>query len=70
MPEPPIPSQGFLLAHYTVSADVERSRRFHTDALGGQAVLGGGPLTIALSNTSITQVGQVTGRAERRPSTP
>src|SRR3978361_690092 len=30
-----------VLAHFIVSDDVERSRRFYTDVLGGQTVIGG-----------------------------
>jgi catechol 2,3-dioxygenase-like lactoylglutathione lyase family enzyme len=30
-----------VLAHFIVSADVERSRRFYTDVLGGRTVIGG-----------------------------
>src|SRR5215470_16028785 len=30
-----------VLAHFIVSDDVERSRRFYTDVLGGRTVIGG-----------------------------
>jgi catechol 2,3-dioxygenase-like lactoylglutathione lyase family enzyme len=52
MPEFPIPSQGILLTHFIVSDDVERSRRFYTDVLGGETVLDGaaGPAIVALAN--------------------
>ncbi len=30
-----------VLAHFIVSDDVERSRRFYTDVLGGETVIGG-----------------------------
>jgi catechol 2,3-dioxygenase-like lactoylglutathione lyase family enzyme len=33
--------QQMVLAHFIVSADVERSRRFYTDVLGGKTVVGG-----------------------------
>ena len=30
-----------VLAHFIVSDDVERSRRFYTEVLGGKTVIGG-----------------------------
>ncbi|HXW79622.1 MAG TPA: VOC family protein [Acidimicrobiales bacterium] len=33
--------QQMVLAHFIVSADVERSRRFYTDVLGGKTVVSG-----------------------------
>src|SRR5579871_6230450 len=33
--------QGIVLAHFIVSEDVERSRRFYTDVLGGKTVISG-----------------------------
>ena len=33
--------QEMVLAHFIVSDDVERSRRFYTDVLGGRTVIGG-----------------------------
>ncbi len=38
MAEPPIPSEGILLTHFIVSDDVERSRRFYSEVLGGEVV--------------------------------
>ena len=32
---------GMVLAHFIVSDDVERSRRFYTDVLGGRTVVSG-----------------------------
>jgi catechol 2,3-dioxygenase-like lactoylglutathione lyase family enzyme len=46
----PAPQEGILLTHFIVSADVERSRRFYTDVLGGEAVLEGEPSMVALAN--------------------
>ncbi len=40
----PTPSEGILLTHLTVSDDVERSRRFYTDVLGGETVFHGARL--------------------------
>jgi hypothetical protein len=33
--------QEMVLAHFIVSDDVERSRRFYTDVLGGRTVISG-----------------------------
>ena len=38
MAEFPKPSEGIALTHFIVSADVERSRRFYADVLGGETV--------------------------------
>ena len=35
------PAEGIVLAHFIVSDDVERSRRFYTEVLGGQVVFSG-----------------------------
>ena len=55
MAEPPSPPEGIVLAHFIVSDDVERSRRFYTEVLGGRlAYSGPGGLTyVALSNSWI-----------------
>jgi catechol 2,3-dioxygenase-like lactoylglutathione lyase family enzyme len=50
MPEVPAPREGIVLTHFVVSADVERSRRFYTEVLGGETVLAGEPSIIALAN--------------------
>lgn len=50
MAEMPIPDQGIVLTHFIVSTDVERSRRFYTEVLGGEAVLDGPPAIVALAN--------------------
>ena len=56
MPELPPPPEVIVLAHFIVSDDVERSRRFYTEVLGGRVAFSGpGGLTyVALSNTWIT----------------
>ena len=41
MAELPPPPAGIVLAHFIVSADVERSRRFYTEVLGGRVVFSG-----------------------------
>jgi catechol 2,3-dioxygenase-like lactoylglutathione lyase family enzyme len=49
----PAPNDGIVLTHFIVSGDVERSRRFYTDVLGGEAVLEGEPTIVALANSWI-----------------
>ena len=41
MVELPSPPEGIVLAHFIVSDDVERSRHFYTDVLGGRIVFSG-----------------------------
>ena len=43
-----------MLTHFIASSDVERSRRFYTEVLGGEAVLEGEPSIVALANGWIT----------------
>ena len=50
MAELPAPTEGIVLTHFIVSADVERSRRFYADVLGGEVVLEGEPSIVALAN--------------------
>ncbi len=47
------PAEGIVLTHFIVSDDVERSRRFYTDVLGGNVVFSGPPICIALANSWI-----------------
>lgn len=54
MPPFPAPTQGILLTYFIVSRDVDRSRRFYVDVLGGEAVLEGEPTIVALANGWIT----------------
>src|ERR1700735_4115443 len=56
MAELPPPSEGIVLTHFIVSDDVERSRRFYTEVLGGRVVFSGEsgePTNVALSNSFI-----------------
>ena len=53
MAEFPAPDEGIVLTHFIVSDDVERSRRFYTEVLGGEAVLEGEPTIVALANSWI-----------------
>jgi catechol 2,3-dioxygenase-like lactoylglutathione lyase family enzyme len=39
-----------VLTHFIVSDDVERSRRFYTEVLGGTVVFGPVPTNVALAN--------------------
>ena len=50
----PAPTEGILLTHFIVSRDVERSRRFYVEVLGGEALLVGEPSIVALANGWIT----------------
>jgi catechol 2,3-dioxygenase-like lactoylglutathione lyase family enzyme len=45
--------QRMVVTHFIVSEDVERSRRFYTEVLGGTEVFGPEPTNIALANTWI-----------------
>ncbi len=54
MPEPTSPTAQVVLTHFIVSDDVERSRRFYTDVLGGTVAFTNGDLTyVALANSFI-----------------
>ena len=52
MAELPAPTQGILLTHFIVVADIERSLRFYTEILGGETVMSGEgrPAIVALAN--------------------
>jgi hypothetical protein len=47
------PPEGIVLAHFIVSDDVERSRRFYTEVLGGRVVFSGDVTYVALANSWI-----------------
>src|SRR5436309_13431243 len=49
----PVPDEGIILTHFIVSDDVERSRRFYTDVLGGETVRAGEPSFVALAKSWI-----------------
>ena len=53
MAEFPPPPEGIVLAHFIVSDDVERSRRFYTEVLGGRVVFSGDVTYVALANSWI-----------------
>ena len=47
----PAPSEGFVLTHFVVAADVARSRDFYTGVLDGKVVLDGEPTIVKLANS-------------------
>jgi len=49
MAEPPQPPDAMVLTHFIVSDDVERSRRFYTEVLGGRVAFPGNPVALANS---------------------
>ena len=53
MADYPAPDEGIALTHFIVSDDVERSRRFYTEVLGGETVRAGEPSFVALANSWI-----------------
>jgi catechol 2,3-dioxygenase-like lactoylglutathione lyase family enzyme len=53
MPETSPPAFQLAVAQFIVVADVERSRRFYTEVLGGTTILSGEPSYVALANTWI-----------------
>ena len=67
MAEFPAPTEGFVLTHFIVVDDVERSARFYTDVLGGELLMEGEPSIVALANGwVIINVGG--GPAEDKPT--
>jgi catechol 2,3-dioxygenase-like lactoylglutathione lyase family enzyme len=50
----PAPSEGILLTHFIVSRDIETSRRFYVNVLGGEVVREGEPTIVALANAWVT----------------
>jgi catechol 2,3-dioxygenase-like lactoylglutathione lyase family enzyme len=53
MPEGSQPAYEIALAHFIVADDVERSRRFYTEVLGGTTIRSGKPAYVALANSWI-----------------
>jgi catechol 2,3-dioxygenase-like lactoylglutathione lyase family enzyme len=51
--EPTQPGVQMVVGHFIVSDDVERSRRFYTEVLGGKVVFGPVPTNVALANTFV-----------------
>jgi len=50
----PAPAAGIEVTHFIVARDVERSRRFYVEVLGGEPVLDGELSIVALANTWVT----------------
>jgi catechol 2,3-dioxygenase-like lactoylglutathione lyase family enzyme len=67
MAEFPAPKAGIALTNFIVSADVDRSRRFYTEVLGGEAVLEGELSIVALANSWVT-IGSGGGPTEDKPN--
>src|SRR5262245_65994946 len=63
----PAPTEGIALTHFIVSSDVERSRRFYTEVLGGEAVLEGELSIVALANGWVT-IGGPGGPTDDKPT--
>ena len=53
MPDDGSPGYEIALTHFIVVADVERSRRFYTEVLGGRTIRSGEPSYVALANSAI-----------------
>jgi len=70
MAEFPAPKEGIVLTHFIVSSDVERSRRFYTEVLGGETVRAGEPSFVQLANSwiIINVGGGPLGRVHHRSS--
>lgn len=49
----PAPTDGIVITHFVVSADVAASTDFYTRVLGGKAVMEGPPSIVKLANTWI-----------------
>src|SRR5262249_59009959 len=67
MAEFPAPKEGIALTHFIVSSDVDRSRRFYTEVLGGEAVLEGELSIVALANGWVT-IGGPGGPTDDKPT--
>jgi catechol 2,3-dioxygenase-like lactoylglutathione lyase family enzyme len=67
MAEFPAPREGIALTNFIVSSDVDRSRRFYTEVLGGEAVLEGELSIVALANSWVT-IGAPGGPTKDKPN--
>jgi catechol 2,3-dioxygenase-like lactoylglutathione lyase family enzyme len=47
----PAPTEGFVLTHFIVSADVRRSAAFSREFLGGEVVMEGEPTILQVANS-------------------
>jgi len=53
MAEFPAPTEGIVLTHFIIASDVDRTRRFYADVLGGEVLRDGKPSIVALANSWI-----------------
>jgi catechol 2,3-dioxygenase-like lactoylglutathione lyase family enzyme len=68
MAEFPAPTEGFVITWFIASSDVDRSRRFYTDVLGGEALVAGSEFSIvALANGWVT-IGLGGGPTDDKPN--
>jgi hypothetical protein len=61
--------EGIALTHFIVSDDVERSRRFDTEVLGGRVAFPGNPVNVALANSWIV-INSGGGPTDDKPTSP
>ena len=62
-----VPQTGILLTHFVVSNDIERSKRFYADVLGGEVVREGEPTMVALANSWVI-INRSGGPTEDKPT--
>jgi catechol 2,3-dioxygenase-like lactoylglutathione lyase family enzyme len=62
----PAPSEGIVLTHFVVSADVGASQQFYAGILGGVTVMEGGPTIVKLANSWII-INEGGGPTEDKP---
>jgi catechol 2,3-dioxygenase-like lactoylglutathione lyase family enzyme len=67
MAEFPAPKRGIALTNFIVSRDVDRSRRFYAEVLGGETVLEGELSIVALANSWVT-IGAAGGPTDDKPN--
>ncbi len=62
----PAPSEGIVLTHFVVSADVAASQQFYAGVLGGVTVMEGEPTIVKLANSWII-INEGGGPTEDKP---
>jgi catechol 2,3-dioxygenase-like lactoylglutathione lyase family enzyme len=67
MADLPAPVEGILVTYFIVSTDIDRSRRFYSEVLGGEVVWDGDPSIVALANGWVTISGPG-GPTDDKPS--
>ena len=53
MAEFPASAEGIVLTHFIVASDVDQTRRFYADVLGGEVLREGEPSIVTLANSWI-----------------